>query len=360
MVFSGIQKHFYTLLGTFMFWLIVIFAYDFFRRIGVEIIPEIATNNYLTRKENFFLTLVIGGFTGMAHFTFESLLYPSLLNYKSIVSRITVYIFFFILMFSAIIHLGYYFLHLLFENNIAYPFIGMFKSGAVWSFFIYCTICLGIYYFFKLINKKFGQGALKKIFRETYFKPRVEKKIFLFLDLKASTFLAEELGYRMYSALIQECFKDLNDVVINTKAEIYQYVGDEAVLIWDFDEGIENNECIKLFYSFETRIAQRKNYYKIKFGHVPEFKAGVHGGDLMVVEVGSFKRELAYHGDVINTAARIQHMCNALQSTLLISSDLLNKFFIKDEYEFVFKGSFLLKGKKTQTHLYSIHKNLPN
>lgn len=80
----------------------------------------------------------------------------------------------------------------------------------------------------------------------------------------------------------------------------------------------------------------------------------------MVVEVGSFKRELAYHRDVINTAARIQHMCNTLQSTLFISSDLLNKFFIKDEYEFVFKGSFLLKGKKTQTHLYSIHKNLKN
>ena len=92
MVFSGIQKHFYPLLGIFTFWVIVIFAYDFFRRIGVEIIPEIATNNYLTRKENFFLTLVIGGFTGMAHFTFESLLYPSLLNYKSIVSRITVYL----------------------------------------------------------------------------------------------------------------------------------------------------------------------------------------------------------------------------------------------------------------------------
>ena len=91
MVFSGIQKHFYPLLGIFTFWVIVIFAYDFFRRIGVEIIPEIATNNYLTRKEKFFLTLVIGGFTGMAHFTLK---HPALLDYKSIVSRITVYIFF--------------------------------------------------------------------------------------------------------------------------------------------------------------------------------------------------------------------------------------------------------------------------
>ena len=57
----------------------------------------------------------------------------------------------------------------------------------------------------------------------------------------------------------------------------------------------------------------------------------------MVVEVGSFKKELAYHRDVINTAARIQHMCNTLQSTLLISSDLLNKFLINTSMNSFFR-----------------------
>ena len=61
---------------------------------------------------------------------------------------------------------------------------------------------------------------------------------------------------------------------------------------------------------FKSNNFQRREYYEQEYGVYPEFKAGLHGGALMVAEVGSVKKELAYHGDVINTSARIQAECN--------------------------------------------------
>ena len=41
-------------------------------------------------------------------------------------------------------------------------------------------------------------------------------------------------------------------------------------------------------------------------------RPGLHGGSLTVAEVGAEKKEIAYHGDVINTASRIQEVCSKL------------------------------------------------
>jgi len=98
----------------------------------------------------------------------------------------------------------------------------------------------------------------------------------------------------------------------------------------------------------------RKAYYIEKYGNYPEFKAGLHGGPLMVAEVGSVKKELAYHGDVINTSARIQAECNSYNVSLLISEKLLkdlqlDKFSISRSL-----GNVRLKGKKEEVKIYAV------
>jgi adenylate cyclase len=52
---------------------------------------------------------------------------------------------------------------------------------------------------------------------------------------------------------------------------------------------------------------------------VPEFKAGVNAGVVTVAEIGDLKREIAYHGDVVNTAARLRSACNEFDKQLLAS-----------------------------------------
>ena len=56
----------------------------------------------------------------------------------------------------------------------------------------------------------------------------------------------------------------------------------------------------------------------------PEFKAGLSEGKITVTEVGDIKREIAYHGEVLHTAARLEKMCNNLNQKLLVTEILWN------------------------------------
>ena len=163
--------------------------------------------------------------------------------------------------------------------------------------------------------------------------------------------MLNNLGHHKYSQFIQDCFYDLNEVVLDYNAEIYQYVGDEAVLSWPYQKGLANNNCVGVFFAFEAQRKSRKDYYLEKYEVFPEFKAGLHGGSLMVAEVGFVKKELAYHGDVINTSARIQAECNKHNVTLLLSEKLLRDLKIDILSKTKSLGNVILKGKQKEVNI---------
>ena len=225
-----------------------------------------------------------------------------------------------------------------------------------WTIAIFFVVASLVFSFIKIANEKFGRGVFIKMLLGKYRKPKEEKRIFMFLDLKASTTIAERLGHYTYSRLIQDCFYDLNMVVQKFDAEIYQYVGDEAVLSWKYDRGIKRNNVVALYFSFQERIKSRSNYYQEQYDLVPQFKAGIHGGALMVTEVGTIKKELAYHGDVINTTARIQSECNTYNANMLVSEELLSELHLSEDFSTKRIDDLLLKGKAKTVNIYSISK----
>jgi len=172
--------------------------------------------------------------------------------------------------------------------------------------------------------------------------------------LKSTTLLAETLGHLKYSLLIQDCFYDLNEIAAKHEAQIYQYIGDEAVLSWPYEKGVAHSSCIDLFFAFQQKVQSKASYYHKKYNILPEFKAGLHGGALMVTEVGVVKKELAYHGDVINTAARIQAQCNANNVPILISERLLADLDLGKKYISRFIGKVLLKGKGARVNIHTL------
>lgn len=233
--------------------------------------------------------------------------------------------------------------------HFKYLFNGMMVMAVV-----YWSIVCGLSIFILHVSDKFGQGVLLNFILGKYHHPKEEKRIFMFMDLKSSTTYAEKLGHIKYSELIQDCFFDLTDVVANNNAIIYQYVGDEVVLSWKFDKGLKNNNCINIFYDYKKVINKRSKYYKSKYGIIPEFKAGVSSGYATVAEVGELKKEMAFHGDVLNTASRIQGVCNKYNKSLLISADLEMELELNDKYKKELIGSIELKGKLQPVNIYSI------
>ncbi len=82
----------------------------------------------------------------------------------------------------------------------------------------------------------------------------------MFLDINSSTTIAEELGDQKYHELLKDFFSDITNPIIDNNGEIYQYVGDEVVVAWKYEDGIENGKCIKCFFDIKTQIASlRRN-----------------------------------------------------------------------------------------------------
>ena len=218
----------------------------------------------------------------------------------------------------------------------------------------YITLVIVIVNFFLEVSKKFGPGNLWNLFIGKYHSPIAENKIFMFLDLKDSTGYAEKLGHIKYSQLIQNCFLDLNGILDKHNAQIYQYVGDEAVLMWDKSQEGAAKDAIKLYYTFHQLLSKNSANYISKYGFVPEFKAGINQGTVTAAEVGSVKREIAFHGDVLNTAARIQKVCNRYKKNLLSSESFAEFMGDVDEFKKVQIGFITLQGKSAPVNIYSI------
>ncbi len=225
-------------------------------------------------------------------------------------------------------------------------------SAAIYFYVIFVDFFLSV---LRQVNLMLGEGNLMKLLRGKFYTPREEARIFMFLDLQSSTNLAERLGHIQYSQLIQDCFNDLG-IAMESGAEIYQYVGDEAVLTWPLQEGLQNQNCLRTFYGFKELLKKNSPYYRTKYECEPFFKAGLHAGVVTVTEVGKYKKEIAYHGDTINTAARIQGQCNFFNEELLLSESLKNQLNTK---AFIFKpiGSVPLKGKKEDVPICSVSSN---
>lgn len=219
------------------------------------------------------------------------------------------------------------------------------------SLVLYLLFSILLINFLLHVNRKFGRGVLLKMISGGYHKPHEEERIFLFLDLKGSTTLAEHMGHRIYSRLLRECIHDLTEIVLDYRAEIYQYVGDEVVLSWKINNGTENQNCLRLVFAYADKLESRRGYYIDEFSTVPQFRSGMSCGKVSVTEIGDLKREIAYHGDVLNTASRIQGEAKRRDECLIISDELLARLEPTVDFECQALGNVALKGKHNHVNL---------
>ena len=223
-----------------------------------------------------------------------------------------------------------------------------FKNILVWS------IVVALTQLFLQINTKFGHGILLNFIRGKYRTPKKEERIFMFLDLKSSTTIAEKLGDETYHELLKDFYADITNPIIYNKGEIYQYVGDEVVISWKMKDGVEDNHCVKCYFDIRRRINKLKDKYLEKYKLLPDFKAGIHCGEVVAGEIGVIKRDITYSGDILNTTARIQGKCNELNTRILASNDLIKLLPAENGFQFKALGSIHLRGKEKGIELSTI------
>ncbi|MGO4294318.1 adenylate/guanylate cyclase domain-containing protein [Chitinophaga sp. RAB17] len=94
--------------------------------------------------------------------------------------------------------------------------------------------------------------------------------------------------------------------------------------------------------------------YKKEFGLLPVFKAGFHLGKVTTGGIGVIKKEIIFTGDVLNTTARIQGLCNTYEVDILISDKLIKKLNLPTEFQIKSLGKNELRGRDEKVELFTI------
>ena len=206
------------------------------------------------------------------------------------------------------------------------------------------------------ISENLGHNILKNFFTGRYHTPKVEKRIFMFLDMKNSTTIAEKLGHVSYFQFLRKYYEAHSDPIINHFGEVYQYVGDEIVLTWELRKGVQESHWLKCYLELKETLNNLKNSFEAEFGLgvYPDFRTGVHVGEVSTGEIGALKKEIVYTGDVLNTAARLQSLCVAYKTDLIFSHNVFELTSFDDSTSIAHLGRIILKGKSSPTQIYSI------
>jgi len=205
------------------------------------------------------------------------------------------------------------------------------------------------------VEKLIGKNMLANYLKGKYRKPKKEIRVFLFLDLKGSTTISEKLGNETYYSFLNDAIYEMSVSIMETKAEIYQYVGDEIVFTWPLDKGITNNNCLLLFEKIVNQLESKSSYFQKTYGYQPKFKGAIHAGLVLAAEIGHIKKEIVYSGDVLNTTARMESLCNKYEADLMVSKSLFNLLDKKHEILYEDLGAISLKGKDEKLELIKIH-----
>jgi adenylate cyclase len=329
-----------------------VIAISLFTSVGVTFFAFVENKSF----EDFHLALLVGFLLGLPVGILEEFIIinrifkPSL--YLDIFLKAILYLLGIGVFFIVFVLLFVWFGDVPYERFEMFITHGEFFRAILYTFFVFDMVIV-----FNQYEKLLGTDVMLLYAYGKYQQPEHEKRIFMFLDISSSTVLAESMQPDLYFGFINDFFHDISEPVLQTSAQIYQYVGDEVVFTWKVEDGIKNNNCANLFYLIDDQIEKKKKNYLKKYNCIPEYKAGMHCGEVIAAVVGDIKKELIYNGDVINTASRIRSYCKEANKRFLVSADLISKFEnIDDFYHIESLGISQLKGKNNIIGLFSIEK----
>ena len=207
------------------------------------------------------------------------------------------------------------------------------------------------------INHLLGQNVLRNFVTGRYHQPRLEQRVFLFIDIEGSTALAERLGDLAFHRLVNRFVVDITDPIVKASGEIHRYVGDELIATWKLADGIASANCVRACFNALDRLALLGPAYQQDFGTQVRCRAGLHCGPVVTGEMGSVKKEIVFLGDTVNTAARILELCRQTGDRVLASATLVDLLELPAGITKRPLGDLRLRGKETDVVLYALEKN---
>ncbi len=353
--------HLLQLVNALLYWNFVLRLAIFVQSLGYRSvdISDAFSKGMLFMKERLLSSSIIISVFAIVSWYVQFLVYPKVVR-RYHMKRLTLFVVLFDTFVFVVIGVLLGLVHYTVEKGLdfseARQALGVFLFNSTTLFF-FIVMFVGSYVFQLLITlfKQIGFRKLGRVMMGYYQRPREEYLIFMFLDLQSSTEFAERLGHEKYSYFIQDCFRILTNPLLMTNGRVYQFVGDEVVVTWNASKIRNYKNAIDFFFLFKEELKEHKNYFDKKYGLAPVFSASLNAGKVMSAEVGEVKTELAFHGDVLNTAARIQKQCKPYKKELLVTRSFANAIKSNQNgYKVNFVDKLYLKGKEKEVELYEV------
>ncbi|MFC4636319.1 adenylate/guanylate cyclase domain-containing protein [Dokdonia ponticola] len=243
------------------------------------------------------------------------------------------------------------------DQRVWDKFYNFFFSITHLSAIIQLSFSLMISLLYAEVSDHLGQQVMLNFFTGKYHNPIEEERIFMFVDMKDSTTIAEKIGNQHYFELLRSYYFTFSNAIIKNQGEVYQYVGDEIVITWKLKRGITNNQCIQCFFDMKKDLQKKQKLYHKKYGVELDFKAALHYGHVITGEIGALKKDIFFTGDVLNTTARILGLASVYREDLLLSEPLSRKLNLPETYTVKKLGAPSLKGKADSVEIVAVYKN---
>jgi adenylate cyclase len=206
-----------------------------------------------------------------------------------------------------------------------------------------------------------GRRTFRDLVLGRYRRPRAERRFFLFVDVVGSTAIAERLGALQAHEFLAAVFSATAEPIAAAQGEIYQYVGDEIVVTWTEAEGRqgEENEArpLRCFFDMEAALAARAAEFKRRFGAIPGLRAALHLGEVIAGEVGEQRRAIVFHGDVMNTASRLEQATREVGARFIASDEAVTALEKSGDFPLKDLGELQLRGRKNAIRAWSVERN---
>ena len=203
-----------------------------------------------------------------------------------------------------------------------------------------------------------GFRTARDLFLGRYRQPRREKRFFLFVDVAGSTGIAEQLGPLDAHRFLAAVFAAAAEPVAACRGEISQYVGDEMVVTWTEAIGSVGARPLRCFFEIEASLSGTD--FEKHFAVQPRLRAALHFGEVIAGEVGVWRRAIVFHGDVMNTASRLENATRELGARFIASADAINALGPLSALARVASctdlGNLTLRGRKEPIRAYSVER----
>jgi len=199
-----------------------------------------------------------------------------------------------------------------------------------------------------------GRRTFRDLVFGRYRRPRAERRFFLFVDVVGSSAIAERLGPLDAHRFLSGVFSAVAEPIAVARGEIYQYVGDEIVVTWTETEGARHARPLRCLFAMRAALDARVDRFRARFGVEPELRAALHFGEVIAGEVGDQRRAIVFHGDVMNTAARLEQATRDVGLRFIVSRAALDALRPLPELELADLGALALRGRAEPVRAYGI------